>query len=144
MPGRLKKLFRKEIVILVPVLICAVLFRTSGARPTHFDNVHEFREFAVKNHLLLHPSGARGTVGAEDNFYVSDRPVSLEQLLSLTKHNCGLGSEWRGIIWVHGDSRRSYMWAESIGGHRRLWGNLLVAGDKKLLERVEELRRADT
>jgi hypothetical protein len=134
------KLFRKEVVILVPVLACAALYCGGAPRPTRFDNVDEFQHFAVRNHLLLHASG----MAAGDNFYVSDHPVALEHLMSLTKKNCGQDSGWRGIIWVHGQSRFSHVSARSIGGHCRIWGNLLVAGDEKLLDRVEDLHRADT
>jgi hypothetical protein len=137
----LLRLFRKEVVILVPVLTWALLLRNTAPRPVYFESVSEFRDFAVKNGLLLHASGM---ADAGDNCYVSDHAVSLEHLLNLTKKNCGRGGEWRGVIWIHGHSRHSYVAAGSIGGHCRIWGNLLVAGDEALLERVEEIHRAET
>jgi hypothetical protein len=141
MAVRLNRLFRKEVVILVPVLTWALLLRNTEPHPVYFESISEFRAFAAKNHLLLQPSGM---ADAGDNFYVSDHAVTLEHLLSLTKKDCGLSAAWRGIIWVHGHSRLSYVAAGSIGGHCRIWGNLLVAGDQALLERVEEIHRADT
>jgi hypothetical protein len=139
MAVRLNKLFRKEAVIILFVLAAAILLRTTGPHSMNFESLTEFKRFAAENGLLLHPTGVGGF---QDHLYVSDHPVTLDHLLTLTKTNFDASPGWRGILWVHGYSKRNHVLPTSIAGPWRVWGRLLVAGDEKLMDCVEELHRS--
>jgi hypothetical protein len=66
-------------------------------------------------------------------------PVALGHL-PLTKTDCGLTPAWQGIIWVVTLTHRAgHVVPRFIGGKWRQWGNLIVAGDEHLMDRLERL-----
>jgi hypothetical protein len=72
--------------------------------------------------------------------YVSDQPLRLEQISRLYTENCGLTPDWNGVAWVgvvHNDL--SSLALNTLQGHYRIWGNVAIAGDPELLDRLEEL-----
>jgi hypothetical protein len=59
----------------------------------------------------------------------------------LEARDCGLTPAWRGILWVcqiESRAERLGLQVEAIGGKWRVWGNVLVAGDEDLMDRIEE------
>jgi hypothetical protein len=110
-------------------------------KPIQFRTLREFMEFAkAKQLVLVPPTGVNST-------FISDHPPSAEQLREITmlnKNKCGLTPAWRGIVWAcQIDSKRLHLNTETISGNRRYWGNLLVAGDEEMMERIERLYHGD-
>jgi hypothetical protein len=77
-------------------------------------------------------------------FFIADHLLSADDLLPVaTRRDCGLTAGWRGIVWAAQASTPSLTIhpEHGIGGYCRVWGNVIVAGDKQLLDRIEELCR---
>jgi hypothetical protein len=107
----------------------------------HFENVYAFKDFCTEHGFYFH-SGTAYVYMCGETCFIADHPVTKEDLaeLRLTR-NCGLTPNWRGIIWVsraHSSSLTIY--PEHIGGNWRLWGNVVVAGDAELMDRIEALQ----
>jgi hypothetical protein len=110
-------------------------------KPIQFRTLREFMEFAkAKQLVLIPPTGVNST-------FISAHPPSAEQLSEITmlnKKKCGLTPAWRGIVWAcQIDSKWLQLGTETISGNRRFWGNLLVAGDEEMMERIERLYHGD-
>jgi hypothetical protein len=119
---------------------------TIQPKSTQFQSVREFREFAASQGLHLHGGTAAGrVVFPENNCYVADHSITFDDLDGVsTRRDCGLTPAWRGILWVsliRDDSTNVDMIPEQLGGTWRIWGNLVVAGDEALMNRIEELYR---
>ena len=73
------------------------------------------------------------------NFFVSDRPLTQNDIDQLVcRRKCGLTEAWRGIVWVSDiESNDSRLNLATIDGKYRCWGNVLVAGDEGLMDRME-------
>jgi hypothetical protein len=142
-----KKKSRGALIVLVLVAALLAFGQVIKPRPIQFKTLKQFRDFAVAHGLLFHrfdtpsPDLAWGS-GDAASFFVSDHPVAIDDLLQLTTRNCGLIPAWKGILLVHFQHAEMYISPTSIGGKWRLWGNLLVAGDEQLMDRVERLYRA--
>jgi hypothetical protein len=129
-------------ILLILAVVAGGLWYTQPT-PVQFEKLEDFKRFALEHGLHFH-SGAGNSEKYFDSFYVADRPLNIEDIAPLRHSQCGQMPAWRGILWVAArDSEHApgYTYAESIGGHYRLWGNLLVAGDPQLLDRVERLCR---
>lgn len=118
------------------LLICRQV--TFVPRPVKFKTVQEFKELITSDGLHCHCGNASGL--ALNNFYVADRPITLDDLKDVqTRRDCGLTTAWRGIIWVTQIHYGVLTLCLDVGpsGKRRVWGNVLVAGDEELMDRVE-------
>ena len=129
-------------ILLLSVLGCLLLTVTSKPRRVRFETLEAFRKFAVKHGLFFH-SGGPDPNAYLDNFYVADHPVPLERL-PITKFDCGLTPAWRGVVWVVPRTRDGVeVYPDFLGGTWRVWANLLVAGDERLMDRLERLYLED-
>jgi hypothetical protein len=135
-----------SVVALILLILAVVVGGVWYSQPalTEFEKLEDFRRFALEHGLHFH-SGAGNSEKYFDSFYVADRPLNIEDITPLRHSQCGQTPAWRGILWVAArDSEHSphhFLYLESIGGHYHLWGNLVVAGDPELLDRVEQLCR---
>ena len=114
---------------------------TAGPADGRLRTARAFKEFATSQGLHSHCGNSHEYYGA--NCFIADHPITLEETTALTKLNCGLTPAWRGIVWVQqmemGHARCD---PHHIQGHKRVLGNLVLAGDEALLNRIEELCRA--
>ena len=128
----------KLAIALILVLGLLLLPSLSERRRVHFETPEELKEFAVENELAFH-SGGLHVNDNRNNFFIADHPLSFESLPH-TRLDCGRTRAWRGIVWVTTNvGQASFLDANSIGGARRIWGNLLVAGDEKFMDHLEKL-----
>ena len=114
---------------------------SNNSLPIHFKNSRELSEFATSNGLVIHCGNERGVIN--DNYYIADHPLTLDELGPVSRRrDCGLTPAWRGILWVcqlHGPLMS--LDPEVLGGKWRIWGNVVVAGDENLMDRIESLYR---
>jgi hypothetical protein len=107
-------------------------------KPVVFKNLREFIQFAERNHFFLAPP-----TGIQNNTFATDHPFGADELrevAKLGKRNCGLTPVWRGAVWAcqisfHG----SLLEIATIDGKLRIWGNVLVAGDEEVMDRIVRL-----
>jgi hypothetical protein len=105
-----------------------------------FKTARELRVFASLHGLQTCNDGATdGTI-----FFIADHLLSADDLAQVaSRRACGLTPGWRGIVWAA--QARKPAWTiqpeHSLGGHWRVWGNVIVAGDAQLIVRIEELYR---
>ena len=108
----------------------------------HFKGLKEFEQFARHHGLFLH-SGGRDSRYCGLSFFVGDHPLTFEELQAIpTRQDCGLTPAWSGIVRVtdcNDDLTGLGTTPDSIGGKWRILGNVLVAGDEKLMDYIEEL-----
>jgi hypothetical protein len=108
--------------------------------PSDFDI--EFKDFAISKGFCFPEQPV-----FINSFFITEHPLSVEalgKLHSIDKRDCGLTPAWRGLLWVC--ALHSPYWhvdSETIGGKKRIWGRLLVAGDEELMDRIEQLVRAE-
>jgi hypothetical protein len=137
---------RRQLASLIGVmgalLFCLHLISASKPKPVHFKTLREFKDFALSKGLCF----SKQPVPLFDNFFIADHPLSIESLQELPivrKRDCGLTPAWRGLLWVCAiHSRYGQVDFETIGGKKRIWGKLLVAGDEELMNRIEQLLRS--
>ena len=115
---------------------------TSSA-PVSFADVREFKRFAEAEGLFHH-TGARGP-GSANNFFVADHSITFDDVTSIgTRRDCGLMPGWKGVLWVYQIPARpdaDYLFPEP-SGNWRVWGNVLVAGDEALMDRMEQVKQS--
>ena len=102
-------------------------------------SVDDLATLAKNSDLYVHSGVEDGEISG--NFYLADHPIDLDDVDAVsTRDQCGLTKEWKGIVWV---SQTQFPYGtlspSSIGGNRRVYGNVLVAGDKALINRVGAL-----
>jgi hypothetical protein len=135
----LSRRIRFAAVIAVAAL-CLLLVSTLIPKPIHFESLREFIAFARAKELFLPPE-----IGVANNIFVAERPITAErmrELAALDARTSGHNPTWRGLVWVWQiESKWSRIDVGSFGGKTRIWGNLLVAGDEELMDRIERLRR---
>lgn len=75
--------------------------------------------------------------------WISSRQQPATKILRLYKFKCGQTPDWKDICWaaliVEEDNH--FVPGLSFDGHYRLWGNIVVAGDPDLLDRIEHICR---
>jgi hypothetical protein len=108
--------------------------------PVSFESAGELRGFAAASGLQTRNDGN----GDSSIFFISDHPLSTDDIMAVaTRGDCGATPGWRGVVWTAQMRPRSvvsYPFQRS-GGHWRIWGNMIVAGDERLMDRIEELYR---
>jgi hypothetical protein len=105
-----------------------------------FETAHELRAFACTHGLqTCNDGGNSGTF-----FFISDHLLRTDDLAAVaTRRDCGLTPGWRGVVWAAQASTPSLTIHPEygLGGHWRVWGNVIVAGDAQLMDRIEEVYR---
>jgi hypothetical protein len=111
-------------------------------RPVYFHKLADLKHFA-QQHGLQVSTNANRPLEHFSQLFISPEPMSRERLSWLLKSDCGLTPAWRNLVWAAyhtGAPEGTYpVYADSIGGHSRIWGRLVVAGDPQLLDRLEAL-----
>jgi hypothetical protein len=106
-------------------------------RKAPFNSLSHFEHWARQHGFFVH-SGKGDPKITENNFFVADHPLDIDQIGRLCLSRCGETESWKGIVWV--TQRKGQELNEiKVWGHFRIWGPLLVAGDPALLDRMEEL-----
>jgi hypothetical protein len=108
--------------------------------PVQFANAAEARDFFAANGLHCH-EGTPGSVSGCGNYYVANHPISEDDTLQLAADGSrGAVPEWQGVLWVaqiRGYSGAHGLMIDSVRGKTRIWGNIVVAGDEKLMDWIE-------
>jgi hypothetical protein len=130
-------------LLLAGMLVAGLLLvPLTSSVPVRFATAWEFKDFATKHGLYCH-SGNANAVSVCGNLFIADHPMTLEHTSALTKRDCGLTPAWRGIAWVQQiDMGHSIFEPDCVLGSKRIWGNVLVAGDEDFINRIEERFRA--
>jgi hypothetical protein len=133
--------------LIAAILGCRCAGESLLPQRVHFKDARAFREFAAANGLHLHSGTASGDVFAWNNLYVADHPIAIHDLEDVcTRRDCGLTPAWRGILWIaqiNDPALRMHEYPESLGGKWRVWGNIMVAGDEDLMDRIEAMYRME-
>jgi hypothetical protein len=113
--------------------------------PIHFSTIAQAKEFFLRQGLFCH-DGTKGK-NAFGNYFVASHPIDFDSLqMIINRRNCGMTPAWRGILWICQLHRGNNGWiviTDSVDGNCRVWGDVLVAGDEELMDRIEELFRND-
>jgi len=129
------------LLTLTAASVCRYEALSSTPKSIAFKNAAEFKDFALCNGFFFHRGNMNGVVGG--NYFIADHLVTLDDLEEvLTRRDCGLTPAWRGILWVcqiHDTPWFTALDTDHVDGKRRVWGNVLVAGDEDLMDRIEEL-----
>jgi hypothetical protein len=124
-------------VVGLVVVFGASRHAASTASPVRFADIQEFKAFA-DGLGLYHHTGTRFS-SVSNNCYVADHAITFDDLTSVaTRRDCGLTPSWAGVLWVNqipAQPSGDYVFPEP-GGKWRLWGNVLVAGDEALMDRM--------
>jgi hypothetical protein len=101
-----------------------------------FRNVRELKAWAEGRGLHCRSDWEDGRVTS--GLAVSTRPLTWEQVGRLCLATPGQGAGWEGVIWAVNwpcgpDPTRQPPW----DGESRVWGKVLVTGDRGLLDRLE-------
>ncbi|PWU17401.1 MAG: hypothetical protein C5B49_08925 [Bdellovibrio sp.] len=106
-----------------------------------FRDAREFKDFALSKGFFLHSGNENDIINS--NYYLADHPITLDDVNRVpTRIDCGLTPAWCGILWVSQidyQGLRIALHTNHIGGKSRVWGNVLVAGDEDLMDRIEAL-----
>jgi hypothetical protein len=126
------------LALAMTLVFCGHLVATSIRKTIQFDTAQELKEFAVSKGLAYHSGSTSGISG--NTYYLADHPLTFNGLEPVcTRRACGLTPAWRGILWVsqiHNPSTTFF--PEQLGGKWRVWGNVCVAGDEALMDRIQE------
>src|SRR5262245_45957507 len=93
-------------MLVVVGLTTWVVSINKSTEPIQFSCAREAVDFAVAHGLHCH-SGTYDKTLFPNNGYISDRPLSFEDVISVsTRRQCGLTPEWTGVLWfIQADSR---------------------------------------
>jgi hypothetical protein len=115
----------------------------SALAPVQFANVRDARQFMRQHGLNCH-DGTCEVPTVVNSFFVADRPLTFEDTQAVShRGKCGMTPAWKGIVWfgqIRGADNFGLM-VDSVGGHSRVWGNVIVAGDDALMDHIESLYR---
>jgi hypothetical protein len=129
------------VLMVVPVIMLVSLHvaSTSIPRPTEFNTAQQLKDFAVSNGLIFHCGNRNGIIYG--NYFLADHAIAIDDLAGVSmRRDCGLTPAWHGVLWVSPLTEFG-PYPDLIGGKWRVWGNVLVAGDQDLMDRIEELYR---
>jgi hypothetical protein len=137
--------FAKEVAGLLALTLafwgCRYLASSWNPDRIAFAGASEFKDFVASRGIHINSGAASGN--SRDKFFVADRPLALDDFENLqSRQNCGLTPSWRGILWVcEIHNAGNTLCTNQMDGKWRVWGNVIVAGDEDLMERIEELYR---
>jgi hypothetical protein len=108
-----------------------------GPRPApRFRNVQELKAWAEGRRLHCASDRRDGKVVA--GVAVSTHPLTWEQVGGLCRAAAGQGARWEGVVWaINRSSSLDATPAPPWNGECRVWGDILVTGDRHLLDRLE-------
>jgi len=118
------------------LLICRQVVST--CKSVTFKSSEELKVLIVADGLHWHTGNKNGRV--RNNFYVADRAITFDDVADVaTQSDCGRTPAWRGIVWVAqlDNEDKSYRLVSAPRGIWRIWGEVIVAGDEKLIARIE-------
>ena len=128
------------LLALLSGLLLVTLAR-SGRRPAEarFASTEELLRLAGQNGLHCYPGSDLPHLWR--GYFVTDHPKTRVELETLCKGCCGQMPKWDGVLWVCDlgtlDGPRRFGPPE-VGGNLRTLGRVLVAGDERLIRRVED------
>jgi hypothetical protein len=126
----------------VGILAASIFFAGADQRPADFESAQELKSLLERNGWCCNWGGADTSTVGLTNFYVTRHPVTRAQLPA-TKRTCGQTSDWRGMVWVTQiQQNHCGICIRSISGCKRIWGNVLVAGDEEVMDAIEEIYRS--
>src|SRR5262245_7628374 len=120
------------------LLVTARTCREPRRAEARFASAEELLRLANQEGLLCYDRSraARPWSG----YFLSDRPRDPVELATLCKGCCGQLPEWDGVLWAWdlgtADGRLE-VGPPAIGGNSRALGRVLLAGDERLIRRVE-------
>jgi hypothetical protein len=101
-----------------------------------FRNVGELKSWAEGRGLCCRSDWEDGRVTG--GLAVSTRPLTWEQVGGLCRATTGQGAHWEGVIWaINWPPGSSRLPTPPWDGECRVWGGILVTGDRRLLDRLE-------
>jgi hypothetical protein len=120
---------------LVPLLALAPM--CFGPRQgVHFRDVRDLKAWAEDHDLNCRSDRKDGTVSA--GLAISTRPLTWKQVGGLCRARPGQEIKWEGVIWaINRPAGMDAMPASPWQSHYRIWGGILVTGDRNLLDRME-------
>jgi hypothetical protein len=121
---------------LAVLLLLLALARQGAREGLRFRNVQELKVWAEGHGLYCRSDWEDGRV--TDGVAIATHPLTWEQVGRLCRSMPGAGDEWDGVLWAmtlpgNRDVEPILPW----GGDCRRWGEILVAGDPALLDRLE-------
>jgi hypothetical protein len=126
----------------VCVMAASIFFPVAEQRPVVFASAQELKALVERNGLCCNWGGSDSGFAGLTNFYVTRYPVTRAQLPA-TKRTCGQTSDWSGVVWVTQIRQNNCVFCiDSISGCKRVWGNVLVAGDEEVMDAIEEIYRS--
>jgi hypothetical protein len=121
------------VLLLIAAMSMGVLMQPPAA---HFDSSAELSDFLVSRGFLIR----HGKAPSEPyfSFFFSDHAVGDDEFAQLSFcTDCGLSPKWKGIVRVDQlHSSIGELEPTSISGKIRICGNVLLAGDEELMDRV--------
>jgi hypothetical protein len=127
----------------ITALLLAGVHLASPPPGIHFDSARDLKELIADHDIHVH-SGATGR-GTDSNFFVADHPLTFDDTVKVAwRRDCGLTPAWQGIVWVAeivDPVSGVLIRIDQITGNYRIWGNVIVAGDERVMDRIEELAR---
>lgn len=135
------------VVLTTAVLGCRHLLVAQSSpepRPVEFKDIQQLKAFGEANDLHFH-SGTKSGQYCLSTYFLADHPIKFDDLgEARIVRRCGLTPEWHGLLWVNQiTSQEAELDPDHIGGNRRVWGNVVVAGDEKLMDRIEQMFRSN-
>jgi hypothetical protein len=121
------------------LMVCLWLVEMPTA--VSFATSAELRDLACANGLQTCNDGTNNAT----IFFIADHPISRNEIGALvSRRDAGLTPRWRGIVWAAQiRTAACFMDPEQgFGGHWRVWGNVIVAGDVQLMDRIEAIYRS--
>jgi hypothetical protein len=117
-------------------LLWLALARLTPRQGLRFGNVRELKAWAEGRGLHCRSDWEDGRV--TDGLAVSTRPLTWEQVGRLCRAAPGKGADWEGVLWaVNRASALEVVPTPPGDGECRVWGGILVTGDRHLLDRLE-------
>jgi hypothetical protein len=118
----------------------AVAHATNRPSSPQFKTSSELCTFAIAHGLVMTQEKGNRQV-----FYVSDHTLTKDDIVAVAiQRDRGLTPQWRGILWASQVRGRILgLYADSVHGNKRMWGNVLVAGDEQLMDRIEAMHRSN-
>jgi hypothetical protein len=129
---------RHWVALAVPVLALLLVDkgRFGALKGPCFRDVGELRTWAEGRALFCRSDQLDGEV--TDGLAVSTRYLTWEEVGGLCRATPGRGCQWKGIIWaINLHSRLGVQTETPWHGECRVWGAILVTGDRDLLDRIE-------
>jgi hypothetical protein len=127
-------------VVVAALLVLALLLLAKvwlcRARGPHFRDVGELRTWAETRGLFCRSDRRNGKV--TEGLALSSHRMSWEQVAVLCRGRPGKGPEWKEVIWaINLYSRFGVQTDPPWHGECRIWGAVIVTGDRGLLDRIE-------